>query len=255
MASILIEVAAFTPKGALTAAENGAGRIELCSGFAEGGLSPSVGSICYVRERLSVPLHVMVRPRVGDFVYDETEIAVIEREIELCRELGADGVVVGILNTRGEVATESLKRFVAAAGKMQVTFHRAFDQCAHPLTELRKLVDCGVRRVLTSGGRPSVPLGMQMLEKLVEAAANDIIVLPGGGISPGNARQIADRLNVKELHLSGKKKVESPLKDMPIGVSLCSPSEVHDFSWYECDGSVIRQVRQLLEDTKQSVND
>ncbi|MDP4201232.1 MAG: copper homeostasis protein CutC [Bacteroidota bacterium] len=246
MSYILIETAAFTPNAALVAANNGADRIELCSGFAEGGLSPSVGTIELVRESVSIPLHVLIRPRVGDFVYDTTELLAIEKEIQICKKMGVNGVVIGILNGDTTINTEALKRLIDVARPMSVTFHRAFDQCVDPLQELQKLIDCGVDRVLTSGCKNSVMEGLPMLQQLVEAAKDKIIILPGGGINPGNAKIITETLGVKELHLSGKKRVESPMQGLT-ALSLCSPSEVKDFSWYECNGENITAVKQLFD--------
>ncbi|MTK54621.1 copper homeostasis protein CutC [Paludibacter sp.] len=246
MSYILIETAAFTPKAALVAANNGADRIELCSGFAEGGLSPSVGTIELVRESVSIPFHVLTRPRVGDFVYDNTELLAIEKEIQICKKMGVNGVVIGVLNRDATINTEALKRLIDVARPMSVTFHRAFDQCVDPLQELQRLIGCGVERVLTSGCENSVMEGLPMLQQLVEAAKDKIIILPGGGITPDNAKNIINTLGVKELHLSGKKRVESPMQGLTT-LSLCSPGEVKDFSWYECNGENIAAVKKAFE--------
>jgi Uncharacterized protein involved in copper resistance len=246
MSYIYIETAAFTPNAALDAANNGADRIELCSGFAEGGLSPSVGTIELVRESVSIPVHVLIRPRVGDFVYDRIELLAMEKEILTCKKMGVSGVVIGVLNGDTSINTEALKHLIDVARPMSVTFHRAFDQCAMPLDELQKLIDCSVNRVLTSGCKNSVMEGLPMLQQLVKTAGDKIIVLPGGGINPGNAKTIAETLGVKELHLSGKKLVESPMQGLS-SLSLCSPNEVKDFSWYECNGENIRAIKKAFE--------
>ena len=251
MSSILIEVAAFTPTAALVAAENGANRIELCSGFAEGGLSPSIGSVSLVRERIDIPLHVLIRPRVGDFVYNKYELLAIEKEIIAYKQLGVNGVVIGVLNSNATININALKRLIEVARPMSVTFHRAFDQCLTPLKELEKLIDCGVDRVLTSGCKPSVIEGIDTLKQLIKVADNHIIILPGGGVSPDNAKEIVQTLGIAELHLSGKIMTNSPMKELPIEVSLCSPSELLDFSWYECDGNKILAMRQLLNQIEQ----
>lgn len=246
MSDIIIEVAAFTPTAALTAIRNGADRIELCSGFAEGGLSPSVGTIALVRESASIPLHVLIRPRVGDFVYNDIELLAIKKEILACKQMGIDGVVIGTLNKDGTVNTEALKRLMDAARPMSVTFHRAFDQCPEPLRELHRLMENGVDRVLTSGCQSSAEKGLPLLQQLVQEAGSRIVILPGGGITPGNAKRIVGILHVNEIHLSGKSLVHSPMEGIT-RLSLCSPEELRDFSWYECNGQNIQAVKQCFE--------
>ncbi|MBB3186359.1 copper homeostasis protein CutC [Microbacter margulisiae] len=245
--SVLIEAAAFTPLSAIAAAWGGADRIELCSGYAEGGLSPSIGSVAYVKEHLSIPVHVMVRPRVGDFVYNKEELQVMEREILFYKQLGINGVVFGVLTEQGNIATEAVRRLIAAARPMSVTFHRAFDQCTDLFRALDDLMDCGVNRILTSGGKPSVPEGADMLEQLIAHAGNALILLPGGGISATNVSSIIQQLNVREIHLSGKHLVKSPMQPSP-HVSLCAPGEVYDFQWYECEEQRIRDVKTVCAD-------
>ncbi len=247
MSSILIEVAAFTPSSALSAAQGGAGRIELCSGYAEGGLSPSIGSVAFVREHLDIPIHVMVRPRVGDFVYHHNELQAMEKEILFYKQSGVNGVVLGILTEQGEINIEAVKRLVNAARPMSVTFHRAFDQCVDPLHALDQLIECGVNRVLTSGGKSSVLEGIEVLKQLISHAGNELTVLPGGGISAGNVHQIITQLGVKEIHLSGKTWVQSPMSHSTSTVSLCSPCEVYDFQWYECNATDIKAVKEICQ--------
>lgn len=246
MNSPLIEVASFTPNAALTAAKHGADRIELCSGFAEGGLSPSIGTIELVRESLDIPIHVLIRPRVGDFIYDKFELQAIKNEIKACKKLNINGVVIGTLKNDASIDTEALKELIDAAEPLSFTFHRAFDQCTDPMKALQKLIDCGVDRVLTSGCRNSALEGLEMLKELVTFANNRIIILPGGGINPTNAKTITDTLRIKEIHLSGKKEVLSPMFGLN-ALSLCSPNEVKDFSWYECNGENIESVKRAFE--------
>lgn len=249
MSQVLIEVACFTPESALKAVSNGAGRIELCSGYSEGGLSPSAGTISLVRNKVDIPIHVMVRPRVGDFLYNSTDMEAIFREVSFYRELGVDGIVVGILTSDGHVDTKAIAQIVEKASPMTVTFHRAFDQCTDLKDELLRLIDCGVHRVLTSGGKADVISGLDNLKKLVEIAENKIIVLPGGGIRADNVQQIVQRLGVPEIHLSAKALVNSRIENVNENLSLCDPNGLHDFSWYECDGLKVSEVSQLLNKT------
>jgi copper homeostasis protein len=126
---LLIEVAAFTPNAALAAYNAGADRIELCSGYAEGGLSPSAATILWVREKVAVPLHVMIRPRIGDFVYNEAEKEIMLRDIQFCKDQKVDGIVAGALTEEGEIDEDFTREMVKAANPMSFTFHRAFDLC------------------------------------------------------------------------------------------------------------------------------
>ena len=242
---ILLEVAVFTPGSALVAAKAGADRIELCSGFSEGGLSPSAGTIQHVREKLQTPVHVMIRPRIGDFIYDATEKEIILKDIALCKKLGINGIVTGALNPAGKIDTDFIQKVVEAAGEISVTFHRAFDLTSDLPESLETLVECGVSRVLTSGGKASVPDGLESIISLVSQAADRIIVLPGGGITTGNVKNIIHRSGVKEVHFSGKELVTSYMvpKD---GVSLTSHGKVNDYEWYECDSEKIEALKAKL---------
>lgn len=242
MSQILIEVAAFTPSSAILAANSGAGRIELCSGFAEGGLSPSIGAVDMVREKITIPLHVMVRPRVGDFVYNDDELLVMEKEIIYYKQLKVDGIVLGVLNNKGEININALNQLLDVARPMSVTFHRAFDQCITPLFELEKLIKCGIDRVLTSGGKQKVPEGLQMLKQYISIAGDSLIILPGGGITVANVKEIIDTLGIQEIHMSCKKMVTSPMAKLPVSVSLCSPQEVYDFRWNEFDAKKLKEI-------------
>ncbi len=243
---MFVEIAAFTPSSALTAARNGADRIELCSGYAEGGLSPSAGTVAFVRDQITIPLHVMVRPRVGDFVYNNDELQAMEKEILYYKQLGVNGVVFGVLNEKGEINLKAVKQLIAVARPMSVTFHRAFDLCVNPLKELDKLIAAGADRVLSSGCKPSVPEGLDNLEQFVKHADNKIIILPGGGISSSNAKQIVQRLGANELHLSGKQLVKSPMSGYASNISLCSPGEIYDFQWFECNPEKITEIKRIF---------
>ncbi len=240
-----LEVAVFTPGSALTAAKAGADRIELCSGFSEGGLSPSAGTIQHVREKLQIPVHVMIRPRIGDFIYDAAEKEIILKDIAFCKKLGIDGIVTGALNPSGKIDTDFMQKVIDAAGEMSVTFHRAFDLTSDLTESLETLIECGVSRVLTSGGKASVPDGLETIISLVSQAADRIIVLPGGGITTGNVKNIIHRSGVKEVHFSGKELVTSYMKPKE-GVSLTSHNQVNDYEWFECDTEKIEALKAKL---------
>ncbi len=244
---IVIEVACFTPTAAITAADSGAHRIELCSGYAEGGLSPSAATIMWATEKLHIPVHVMIRPRIGDFIYSEIEIEIILREAIFCKENHAAGIVVGALNNKGEIDSDFISRLVEAVYPLPVNFHRAFDLCPNQTEALEALIRCGVSRILTSGGAPDCITGIRRIENLIKLAAGRIIILPGGGIRPDNIHKIIAVDGITEVHLSGKKIANSPMQPHP-AVSFTSINEVNDYQWYECDPEAIKAVKNALID-------
>ncbi|MBE0662261.1 MAG: copper homeostasis protein CutC [Bacteroidales bacterium] len=241
---LLIEVAAFTPNAALAALKAGADRIELCSGYAEGGLSPSAATIMWVREKVAVPLHVMIRPRIGDFVYNEVEKEIMLRDIQFCKSYRIDGVVAGALIEEGDIDQDFTMKIVKAAYPMSVTFHRAFDLCRDLPAALEILIKCGVHRVLTSGGEANCIAGLQTIYGLLKQASGRIIILPGGGINLENVAEIIKLTGISEIHLSGKILVQSKLKKQS-NVSFTSTGEVDDYHWFECDPRVISAMAKL----------
>lgn len=244
--NVILEVAVFTPGSATIAEKAGADRIELCSGYSEGGLSPSVGAIQLVREKLEIPVHVMVRPRIGDFIYDAIEKEIILKDIAYCKKAGIDGIVTGALNPSGKIDKEFMQKVVDSAEDMSVTFHRAFDLTTDLAESLDSLIKCGVSRVLTSGGKASVPDGLEAIISMVSQAANRIIILPGGGITTGNVKNIIHRSGVKEIHFSGKELVTSYMQPKE-GISITSHGQVSDYEWYECDSEKIEALKAKIE--------
>lgn len=244
--NIIIEIAAFTPTAAIIAARAGADRIELCAGYAEGGLSPSFGTISLVRKKTSIPLHVMVRPRPGDFIYTEIEKDVILQDIEFCRQAGVNGIVFGALTPEGKPDVPFIKQVMEQSHGLAVTFHRAFDLCIDPKEALNHLIDCGVHRVLTSGAENNAVLGKNMINWLVKQAKGQIIILAGGGLTPDNIFDFVTDTRVREVHFSGKKMTQSPLKYNP-NVNLTCEGEVNDTQWYEVDPEKIIKMKKVLE--------
>ena len=241
----LVEIATFTPCSAIIAGQAGADRIELCSGFSEGGLSPSAGSIQFVRSQLSIPVHVMIRPRVGDFVYNETEKEIILQDIDFCKKAGINGIVFGALTPQGKVDTAFAREVIEAARPMSVTFHRAFDLCEDLFGALHNLMHCGVNRVLTSGGKPSAPQAAELIGRLVKEAGENIIILPGGGLNPENIAGFVAQTGVSEIHFSAKILVRGKAKKNK-EVSLISEGQVDDYFWYECDPDQISRLKKQL---------
>lgn len=242
--SAMIEVCAYSIESCLTAQRAGAGRVELCGGMAEGGTTPSAGLIQLARQHLHIPLFVMIRPRGGDFLYTDAEFAVMQADINAARSLGADGVVLGILNADGTVDEARTRQLVEQAHPLPVTFHRAFDM-THDATEaLDAVIRTGAVRILTSGQQPTAEAGIPLLSKLVKQAAGRIEIMAGAGVNAKNAARLWVT-GVDALHTSGSIRHESGMQFRQPAVSMASatPSE---YEQIEADESKIRGVIDSL---------
>lgn len=200
----LLEVAASSLNSALAAQAGGAGRVELCGQLANGGVTPSYGLVATARDRLRIPLYVLVRPRSGDFLYDEAEFELMQRDIEACVRLGCDGVVIGALDADAGVDLAGCRALVAAAGGLGVTFHRAFDAARDPARALEDVIALGCERVLTSGGHRSALDGAAHIAALVQQAAGRVRIMAGAGIRPENVADVLARSRADELHASAR---------------------------------------------------
>jgi len=187
---------------ALRAQELGADRIELCENLAEGGTTPSWGTIQTCMKLLQIPIVVMIRPRGGDFVYTAEEVECMLEDIQLCRKAGVFGIATGVLTTDNHIDTALLAKLVAAAGPLQVTFHKAIDDCADPVEEIRKLRDSGVRRVLTSGGKSTAGEGVATINAMA-LAAPALRMVAAGKVSLENLESLRNMIRTDEFH--GKK--------------------------------------------------
>ncbi|WP_313342734.1 copper homeostasis protein CutC [Stenotrophomonas sp.] len=200
----VLEIASNSVASALAAQQGGANRIELFDNLAEGGTTPSYASIAVARERLRIPLFVLIRPRPGDFHYDTLEAELMLRDIQNCRQLGCDGVVIGALDAHGEIDIPLCQQLVSAAGPLGITFHRAFDAARDLPAALEQVIALGCERVLSSGGQASAEAGSAMLAQLVAQAGQRLSVMAGAGITPGNIANIATVTGCHELHASAK---------------------------------------------------
>ncbi len=209
MEPALLEVAANSPESALAAQAGGADRIELCTALEVGGLTPTHAQIAMTRERVDLPIYVLIRPRAGDFVYSELEFETMERDIRNCAALGCDGVVIGALDAEGHVDVPRCRALIAAAGKLGVTFHRAFDVSHDPRRALEDIVALRCERVLSSGARESALAGAALLRDLVVQAAGRIAVMPGAGIDIANIVTIRTVTGAREFHASAKRQMPS----------------------------------------------
>ncbi|MDG1147911.1 MAG: copper homeostasis protein CutC [Crocinitomicaceae bacterium] len=181
-------------------------RIELCQSLEQGGLTPSLGLVDYALAH-GVETHVLIRPRPGGFVYSQGEIELMIRNIIACGELGAQGVVIGALNKRGEIDKESISLMIENAKGMEVTFHRAFDDTANYKKSLDVLIDLGVKRLLSSGLEVNVERGMENLREMVDYARGRIEIMTGGGVNLSNVSNIVKEVKPDAIHFSGTKKI------------------------------------------------
>lgn len=204
MSKPLVEIACFNLESALTAARQGVQRIELCDNFAEGGTTPSMGTFKILRQQYSGQIAVMIRPRGGDFTHTMHERIAMAEDVRLFREAGADLLVFGALRADGTVDEEACEQWIAAAGTIPCTFHRAFDACRDPFTSLETLIAIGFSRVLTSGQKENALAGAAMLGALVSHASGRIKILAGGGIRAENLADILALSGVKEVHASAR---------------------------------------------------
>ena len=198
---MLFEICVDSIAGVRAAKDAGAQRVELCADLLEGGITPSRGMIRVARA-VGIRMHVIIRPRGGDFLYDSDEFSVMEADIDAAKEEGADGVVIGLLNADGAIDAARTEKLIRRARPLAVTFHRAFDMTPDPFAALDTLISLGVERVLTSGQEATVLEGLPLLEELTRRGGDRIIVMPGGGITPRNAGRIAAALRPREMHFA-----------------------------------------------------
>jgi len=211
MRKIVFELCAESIAGCIAARDGGADRIELCTGLSEDGLTPSHALITEAIRRSGLPVHVLLRPRGGDFVYSADEFALMRVDLLHAKELGAAGIVLGVLQADGRVDVERTKELVALAAPLQVTFHRAFDHAASLEAALEDVIATGCSRVLTSGGAAMVSSGATMLAKLVRQAAGRIEIAVGGGLRLEDAAMVAETTGAVHFHGSVRRREVAPI--------------------------------------------
>ena len=234
-----LEIAANSLASALAAQDGGADRVELCENLGEGGCTPSYGTLAMARERLRIPLYVLIRPRAGDFVYDALERDTMLRDIELCVRLGCDGVVIGALDAGGDVDVALCRELVDAARPLGVTFHRAIDVARDPQAALDAALALGCERVLTSGAHAAAIEGAEVIASLVQRAVGRIGVMAGAGVTPENVRDLVQRTGVREVHASAKVLRTSGMRSTREQPGLAA-------EWSQSSADVVRALRLAL---------
>ncbi|SNR60619.1 copper homeostasis protein CutC [Actinomadura mexicana] len=209
--SLTYEICIDSVAGAVAAEKAGAHRVELCAALFDGGLTPTLGTVRAALAAVSsIRVNVIIRPRGGDFIFDEHEVAAMEHDVALVREAGAHGVVIGALTPEGTVDRPVVERLMAAAGGLPVTFHRAFDMAADPFGTLDVLAGLGVARVLTSGQDASALEGAPLIAELVRHAGDRVIVMPGGGVTDRNVARVVAATGAREIHFAALSEEPSP---------------------------------------------
>ena len=236
-----IEICANSVESAVKAQEGGAYRVELCAGIPEGGTTPSFGEIRMARQLLQkTKLHVIIRPRGGDFLYNQLELDIMLHDIKVARQLGADGVVFGCLTAEGNVDMPAMKKLMNAVGDMNVTFHRAFDMCREPKEALEQIIELGCSRILTSGLEANAVKGIPMLKELIEQADGRIIIMPGCGVNPDNIIQIAEETGAVEFHFSGRSSYESGMIFRNNKVSMGGTVKIEEYQRDITDPEIVK---------------
>jgi copper homeostasis protein len=241
--SFLLEVIAFDLISCAVAATAGANRIELCANPQEGGTTPSMGMMKLARAITPLPLFPIIRPRGGDFLYAADDFACMQEDVLMAREIGCDGVVIGLLNSDGTIDIDRTLRLVELAYPMEVTFHRAFDRTRDPLEALESIIDIGCTRVLTSGQHPTALEGSEIIKKLIDAADERIIIMPGSGVRSSNLESLHQQTGATEFHSSARTQVPSDMQ-------FISTSMKEQMTSVQLDVEEVKRLASILQQIK-----
>ena len=244
----MVEVCANGVESCLAAQEGGADRVELCAGIPEGGTTPSYGEIKVARRVLTTTrLHVIIRPRGGDFLYSDLEVERMAADIAVCRDLGVDGVVFGCLTADGTIDVEKNRYLMECSQGMSVTMHRAFDRAADPEQALEQIIALGFNRILTSGQQPKAIQGVDLLARLNRQAAGRIILMAGSGVTEQNIKEIRDVTGLNEFHFSGRESVPSAMQYVNPNLYMGRPGANEASLDYTTSRRVAATIAQLLD--------
>ena len=237
---MLLEVAVFNISSALQAQSAGADRLELCENPLEGGTTPSYGTLKTVREKVTIPVFPIIRPRGGDFLYDDAEFEVLKKDVQLCKELGFPGLVTGLLKKDGNVDIERTKELVDIAAPLEVTFHRAFDGTKDPFQALEDVIAAGCKRILTSGQVPNVANATSLIKQLIDKAGGRIIILQGSGVRSSNMQQLINETGGVEYHSSARMNADSAMEFTVDSMNEKLTSTI-------VDEEEVKQMKQILD--------
>ncbi len=248
---IKLELCVYSIESALEAEAGGADRIELCDNPPQGGTTPSYGCIVGARRALKAKLHVIVRPRGGDFLYSGAEFAVMKDDIDACKQMGVHGVVIGILLPDGSVDKARTRELVERAKPMSVTFHRAFDMTRDPHQALEDVIETGCSRILTSGQQPTAMEGKAVIAKLVQQAGKRIIVMPGVSVRDHNIAELIHATGAKEFHTAASKSLESGMQYRNPRLSMGDGTFAEEYQITIADREQVRRMREAADAANQ----
>lgn len=241
----ILECCVDSVESAIAAEKGGANRLELCANLIIGGTSPSLALFHEVRKNTHIKIHVLLRPRFGDFLYTDHEFAIIEEEVNMFREAGADGVVIGCLDAEGNLDMPKMKRLTEAAGDMSITLHRAFDVCNDPFKALEECKELKINTILTSGQKDNCLAGEELIRQLHDKAEGKVDILAGAGVNAQVIEKMVRSTKLTSFHLSGKVTLDSSMKYRKEGVSMGLPS-LSEFEIWQTKEENIRAAHDAL---------
>ena len=236
-----LEIIGFNIESCLAAQEGGADRIEQCVSPEEGGTTPPYGFIKSAREKLHIKLYTMIRPRGGDFLYNDNDFEIMKMDVEFCKKSGCDGIVTGILNTNGKVDKKRCRELIDLAYPLEATFHRAFDRVEDPFEALEDIIDLGFERILTSGLKPKAIESKTLLEELIKKADGRIIIMPGSGVTSENIISLAETTGAKEFHSSASFLKESKME-------YINPQMNESLPYISVNKDEVKKMKELLNE-------
>jgi copper homeostasis protein len=244
--SVLLEIMTDSIESALSAQQGGADRIELCENLGDGGTTPSPGLIQMTVDLLDIDVHIMIRPRGGDFHYSDLEFKVMKNNIQFCKNAGAAGVVIGLLNLDGSVDKKRTAELVELARPMRVTFHRAFDMTEDPVKALKDLMEIGVDHILTSGQKPTALEGVELIAEVVKEAGENTIIIAGAGITEKNIKEIIEKTGVRECHSSAKTISQSKMLYKKTSLFMGRSQELGEYETIVVDSQKVRAMKDTV---------
>lgn len=243
---VLVEICVNSATSAIEAEKGGAHRVELCDNLYEGGTTPSAATICVTAKHITIDLHVLIRPRGGDFLYSDLEFEVMMQDVQFCKQNGVKGVVLGVLESNGKVDIKRTGELVKAANPMPVTFHRAFDMVADPFKALEDIISTGCHRILTSGLSNKAWDGREMIASLVRAANGRIIIMAGSGVNVDIAEKLVQFTGITEIHTSARTSYLSKMKHQNRTIFMGGLPDIPEYEISLTDALKVKLVVQSV---------
>lgn len=242
----ILEYCVDSVESAINAFNGGANRLELCGNLVIGGTTPSLYLFEEIRKNCDIKIHVLIRPRFGDFLYTNYEKQIMKKEIELFRDARADGIVIGCLDENGNIDFELMKEFIDLSGEMKVVLHRAFDVCKDPFVALEKSIFLGIDTIITSGQRNNCLEGIELIKELNNIANDKINIMAGGGMNLDVIEKFLNETKVKFFHMSAKKVLESRMKYRNLNVKM-GISDLSEYKIWKTNEDEVRKVYEILK--------